>query len=226
MPDIFSYDIIEAFQLPGCPVCRAVVEDERRWMESFWREGRQDAGARRRFFEAGGFCRSHAWLLHRYAAQAGSGAVITDLYGWLATYDLRWFDATREKLDGRRKRPKRLLGRRRRCPACLARDEADNRKVDFLLEALNEPEVRAGYSRSEGLCFAHLSAAMTVGAAGENSSSAVLLLDDWRHRLQALRAALAEYDRKRDHRYATEPKGLEQDAWTDVIRLYVGEPPA
>jgi hypothetical protein len=42
-------------------------------------------------------------------------------------------------------------------------------------------------------------------------------------RLAALRDGLAEYHRKRDYRYADEPKGAEQSSWTDVIRRYVGD---
>ena len=56
--------------------------------------------------------------------------------------------------------------------------------------------------------------------------AARFLLSDRRRRLERLALGLAEYDRKRDHRYAREPKGDEQRSITDVVRLYAGEDPA
>ena len=223
MPDIFSYDLVRALGLPGCPLCRALAADDERWMDSFWHEGKQDATARRRFFEAGGFCRAHAWLLHRLVAEAGAGAAIADLYGQLAIYDLRWFENIRANLERRRRQRAPTLRRRRRCPACAFRAEALERKAHFLAEALGEEQVREAYRRSEGLCFPHFARTLEGALAGGNKQTAGFLLDDWRDRLSELRSDLSEYDRKRDYRYASEPKGAEQRSWTEVIRRYVGE---
>lgn len=223
MPDIFSYDVVRALSLPGCALCRAVDADDERWMRSFWREGKQDPKARRRFFEAGGFCREHAWLLHRLLAEAGSGAAIADLYGQLATYDLRWFENMRANLDRRRRQRTPTLRRRRRCPACAFRAEALERKAHFFAEALGEEQVRKAYVRSEGLCFPHFARTVEGALAAGSSQTAGFLLDDWHDRLAELRSELSEYDRKRDYRYASEPKGVEQRSWTEVIRRYVGE---
>jgi hypothetical protein len=223
LPDIFSYDVLRAFNLPGCPLCRALDADDERWMRSFRREGKQDPKARSRFFEAGGFCREHAWLLHRLVSEAGSGAAIADLYGQLATYDLRLFEKLRANLDRRRRQRAPTLRRRRRCPACAFRREAIGRKAHFLAEALNEEQVREAYRRSEGLCFTHFARTVEGAFGVGNKKTADFLLDDWRERLAQLRSELSEYDRKRDYRYATEPKGIEQRSWTEVIRRYVGE---
>jgi len=224
LPDIFSYDLIEALGQPGCPLCRALSLDDRRWVDSFWREGKQDPGARTRFFEAGGFCRHHAWLLHHLVAAEGSGAAIADVYGWLATYDLRWLDRIKTSLEGRqRRRRSAVLKRRRPCPACFARDEAVKRKVHFFVDYLREPPVQEVYTNSQGLCFIHLAAVVEHALAADAPELALFLLDDWRRRLVEVRLELAEFDRKRDYRYASEPKGAEQRSWTEAIRLYVGE---
>jgi len=220
--DIYSYELVRAFGLPGCALCRALESDEQRWMSSFWREGKQDPKSRRRFFDAGGFCRGHAWLLHRLVAAESSGAAIADLYGQLATYDLRWLETIRAHLDRRRQRS-HPLRRRRRCPACVFRTAALERKAHFLVEALGEEQVRGAYRRSEGICFPHLARGLEAALAAESTETAAFLLDDWHDRLAELRSELAEYDRKRDYRYASEPKGLEERSWTDVIRRYVGD---
>jgi hypothetical protein len=223
VPDIFSYELVEALGLPGCALCRALAADDRRWVESFWREGRQDADARRRFFEAGGFCRRHAWLLHEISAAAGSGAAIADLYGQLAAHDLGWLERAGTSLVRRRRRRPPLLRRRRRCAACQAQVGALERKAHFLVAALGEEEIRDAYRRSEGLCFAHLGRVVDQALANGDTETAIMLLGDWRRRLEDVRSQLAAYDRKRDYRYADEPRGAEQRSWTDVIRRYVGE---
>jgi hypothetical protein len=223
VPDIYSYEIVEALSQPGCALCRTVAIDDRRLVESFRREGRHDRRARTAFFAAGGFCQRHAWLLHRLAATEEAGAAIADLYGWLADDDLGNLDRVRKSLARRGTRRKRSgLERRTRCPACRARDAASERKVHFFVEALNEPRVRERYRRSEGVCYTHLSAAVGQALADDDRSTAEFLLDDWSPRVAAVRARLADYDRKRDYRFADEPKGEEQTSWTDVIRRYVG----
>jgi hypothetical protein len=221
LPDIFSYELVRAFGLPGCVVCRALAADERRWMDSFWREGKQDPATRIRFYDAGGFCREHAWLLHGLLARAGSGAAIADLYGHLADHDLRRLESIRMDL-GRRRQRVPSLRRPRACPACTFRDEALERKAHFLVEALGEDEVREAYSRSEGLCFPHFAHTFEAALATGSEQMAAYLIGDWSDRLTELRAQLADYDRKRDHRHAAETKGAEQQSWTEIISRYVG----
>jgi hypothetical protein len=222
LPDIFGYDIVEALQRRGCPLCCAEAIDDRRWMTSFWREGKQDPGTRRRFYAAGGFCRHHAWLLHRLVAAEATGAAIADIYGSLAERDIAWLDQLRARLDRGKRRRRAPLDRGGRCPACVAHEAGAERKVHFFVELLAEPEVRPHYQSSGGLCFDHLARAVEH-ALDTDEEVAHLLVDDWRERLAHVRDQLAEFDRKRDYRYAAEPKGDEQDSWTEVIRRYVGE---
>jgi hypothetical protein len=224
VPDIYTYEIVEALAQPGCPLCRAVAIDDRRLVDSFRREGRQDRRARTAFFTAGGFCQRHAWLLHRLAAAEEAGAAIADLYGWLADEDLRSLERVKKTLARRGGNRKRSgLERRARCPACRARDAASERKVHFFVQALDQPRVRERYRRSDGVCYSHLSAAVGQALANDDRPTAEFLLEDWSPRLAAVRAGLAEYDRKRDYRFADEPKGEEQRSWTEVIRRYVGD---
>jgi hypothetical protein len=187
LPDIFSYELVRAFGLPGCALCRAVEADDERWMDSFWREGRRDPEARKRFFEAGGFCRDHAWLLHRLVAAGSSGAAIADLYGHLATYDLRWLEDILAGLERRRTPRRPLLRRRGQCPACVFGAEAVERKAHFLVDALSEAQVGEAYRGSGGLCFPHLASALDAALAAGKTDTARFLLEDWRDRLDQTR---------------------------------------
>lgn len=217
MSDFLAYDLVEAFALRGCPICRTVADDEDRWLASFWREGRSGRDARLAFYAGAGFCRRHAWLLHRSVGKAG--APIADLYGALAERDL---DRLGRTTDSRRKG--RLgIGPAAACSACTAAADTLSRKTYFLLELLRTDAGREAYRASDGLCRPHLAGA--VDQARDEPGLVPFLLDDWRRRLARVRALLADYDRKRDVRHADEPKGDEQDSWTEIIRMYAGERP-
>ncbi|HUK95428.1 MAG TPA: DUF6062 family protein [Gaiellaceae bacterium] len=222
MPTIFDYDLVAAFHRRGCPMCRVLAKDEVTWMDTFWREGKSDARSRRAFLEAGGFCGRHAWLLHRRVSRAGSGAAIADVYGSLARRDLGWLESLIPDLTGARRRRGRRL-RRGRCSACLASEADLERKSGFLVRALaDEPEVRRQYTASDGLCFTHFAGALE--AAADAPETARFLAEDWRNRLAEVGDRLSDYDRKRDYRYAAERTADDQRSWTDIVRLYAGEP--
>jgi hypothetical protein len=212
MPTIFTDEVTAAMSSKGCPLCRVTADDDRRWLEIFRREARRDADLRHGFFAAGGFCRRHAWALHDSAEAA---LAVADVYGALADRDLA-------SLDGFDRRRRRSLRRTGRCPACVAGEEALERKVFFFLQALATETVGQRYVTSDGLCFAHL-AAVIEQAGGDDERTIAFLVEDWRGRLAAVRARLADFDRKRDHRYAHERRGDEQDSVTAVVGRYVGE---
>jgi hypothetical protein len=209
MPNAANEHMAKALERSGCAVCTALAADEARWMEAYWREAMFDDDARARFFDAGGFCRHHAWVLHRQAKATGYGSAVSFLYGNLARRDSDLLAKGRPK----------LLRRKARCRACTVMGETAERKASFLAEVLEEEPLRERYAAGDGLCWDHL--ALTAERA--RKPVAAFLLADWRTRLETLRAALAEYDRKRDHRFAHEDKGDEQRSWTDVIRRYVGD---
>jgi hypothetical protein len=204
MSDLFSFDLADGFASGRCPICHALALDEWRWLDSLWREGRRDPGTRRRFYAAGGLCPSHTWLLHQLVVDAGAGAAIADVYGGLAAHDLTELDALLSGgIPRRRKGGRPLLRRVAACPACVAAADALARKVYFFLELLGDPAGRERYERSAGLCFIHLQA--TVAADECDDEAALYLVGDWRNRLAGAREQLAAFD---------------------IIRLYVGDPPA
>jgi hypothetical protein len=52
---------------------------------------------------------------------------------------------------------------------------------------------------------------------------AAFLIGDLRRRLERLEQRLARYERSRDYRFAGEHTEADSDAWTDVVRSYVGD---
>jgi hypothetical protein len=220
--DLFAFEVAEALELAGCPLCRVIAEAERVWIDSFRREGKSSPEARRAFYRSGGFCHRHAWLLHELVTANESGASIAEVYGALAERDAAWLDELSQQLGRRSRRRAVTLERGARCPACGALDDIRERKAAFLVEALGHERTYNAYGRSDGLCFAHLAVAIEQAQAVD-LGIARFLVSDWRRRLEEVGEQLAEFDRKRDARYAGEPRGMEQQSWTDVIRMYAGE---
>ena len=221
MSDLFTFELADGLASGRCPLCYAVASDVRRWLDSFWREGRQDRGARKRFYAAGGFCQRHAWLLHELVA-AHSGAAIADVYGHLAEHDLAALEVLLAK-NGKRRRPDwRRLQRGARCSACIEEADALDRQAQFFLELLATDTGRRRYQRARGVCFPHLLALLEN--ADNDERLARYLLEDWRRRLDDVRRRLAHFDRTRDHHFAAERRDEDERSWTDVIHHYVGAP--
>lgn len=63
LPKPLSYfDLLDAFQKPGCPVCHQIVERSRHGLGSLFYEQVTDVGTRQRLRASQGFCAWHAWM--------------------------------------------------------------------------------------------------------------------------------------------------------------------
>jgi Family of unknown function (DUF6062) len=222
VPNLGNYALVLALRAPGCPLCRVLADAEIQEMDAFIRERNVAAEAVGEFCERGGFCRDHAWLLHRRSALALTGAPVAQAYGALVKSDIARLEQLATALaTGQRRRGlrHRSLLARRTCPACDRADRRLSTKAKAFAEALAEPEVRNAYSLSDGLCVQHID---TVGAAAlANRDTAAYLIDDLHRRLETLEQRLDQYDRLRGGNLPGDQR--EADAWTDVVRSYVGE---
>jgi hypothetical protein len=223
MVNLFADEIVEALDQQGCALCRVLDRAEQWEMTCFLREGFRAPDARLRFIAGDGFCRRHGWLFHRLSEDRQTGFPIADLYRLLLDRDLELLGKFEAKVARKRRRGLRAGFRAAACPACEWADAHLHRKAAFFLEALASPAVRSRYSTSDGLCSPHFHAVLKK-TPDANSKLAQFLVRDWRQRLERLARSLDEFDRKRDHRFAKEPRGSEQAAWIDAIRRYAGEP--
>ncbi len=224
--DLAGAEALDAMVQPGCPLCSVMAAHERRYIEAFWPAARTDPHLRERFWAAGGFCGRHAWLFQHHLAAWEGGPAAADLYGRLAERDLSAIEERLSRLHRPRRRARTLPwpARQDRCLACSDGDRALVRKAAFLVLALDTEEARRRYTISDGPCLPHLGA-LVEQAVAEDADTARFLLEDWRRRLHRLSHGLSEYRRKRDVRYADEPRGAEQRSWTEAIRRFAGEPP-
>jgi hypothetical protein len=196
-------------------------------MDAFVSEGIQLGESYDAFCEQGGFCREHAWLFHRRSALAMTGVPVVKMYEALVRSDIDRLERLKDDLSGVRRawRHRLHVFERRGCAVCQRGRERLQVKADGAVRALADAAVRDAYLRSDGLCVQHLD---LVGsrALAVDAGVARFLVDDLRRRLEELEGRLVRFERTRDYRFAAERTEADHDAWTDVVRSYVGDPHA
>ena len=218
----------EALAMPGCPVCRMVVQRVAQTLESIQDELVLDPAYREQVDAAWGFCNVHArqWLEE---AQPLSTAIIYEAVLGRVTRELERASPgraglggqLRSRLPGSRGKDCAALVEERVCPLCLAREEQERQIVAHLLEELRAEAFRERYLASDGLCVTHVNLALCVGtdaAALEAVRARMLQTHD------ALRGQLREVIRKHDYRYRDEVAGPEWNAIEQAVSHVAGAP--
>lgn len=229
--DMASFRVLEALGEGGCPLCalRAAAVD--RYLDSLLYEQVNDPDLRRALDRSRGFCREHALLLVRLGDSLGIAILYKDQVARAldavrqarrtvssGPRGLRWLpNGTRS--EGPEVVLSRLLAPEGPCPACQVAREAEERYLSALLEHLESPEVRAGIERSSFLCLPHLQAALHLAGDPDRAQAVLEIAEE---KLVRLHEELAELIRKRDYRFAHEPKGEEQTAWFRAVWHLVG----
>jgi len=195
--DSTSFEVREALDLGGCPVCRLALRSVGRWLASVAYDQINDIQLRERLRAARGFCNVHA---HRWLREVGSVLGTAIVYQDLLTAALRELDG--ENMQ-RGQRWRAILGGQgsdvEGCPACAAQTEAEERYMTALLATVAaDPHV---LDVAEGLCLRHTRAAQRRGGPG-----AERMVKLTRSAVEQLLAELSEVIRKEDYRFRHEPR--------------------
>ena len=180
------------WQFDACPACHAGGRAERRYLD--WRRHEERADAIDLQQEPGLLCAAHLHDLGTADAEAGERAARRARERWLHEVSAalkHWPTAA----NGRR-----LLRRDRSvpkprfavpfCPACRAKDGAEQRHLDLLLRLLAQRPYAEAYEAAHGVCVRH---AMLAG----DGSAAKLVRDALRARLGAVDWEIAEAAKER-----------------------------
>lgn len=225
-PTVRNLQLQDALALPGCPICRMVVQRVAQTIESIQDELVLDPAYREQVDAAWGFCNLHAqqWLEE---AQPLSTAIIYEAVLGRVSRELERVTSGRSKLRGqirtrlRSGTPCAMLAESRVCPLCLTRDEQERQIVAHLIQELESEPFRARYRASDGLCVAHLNLALCAGPGPE---SVTALRDHLLRTNEELRGQLREVIRKHDYRYRDEIAGPEWTAVEKAVRQVAGAP--
>ncbi len=228
------FDLLEAFQRPGCPVCRCVAAASRRHLETLGYEHVNDPELRRRLRASWGLCNWHTWILADLPGSPFAAAVIhedllraaghrTAALGARASRAAagacRWLG----RLVGARRPPAlvRLYRRRPPCPACVEAARVEARAVDALAVFAGELAFQRAYEESDGLCVPHTVQAVERAAGRpEAETLARLTVRRW----EVLRRRVERFVAKHDHRNTEPFSDDEVGAWRRALATIAGEP--
>ena len=201
------FRLVEACAHPGCPVCRCVIRDSRSYLDALLYEQVTDPDTRRVIRASWGFCNWHTWMLLDIEHAIFGSALI---YEELVKLALSRTERLGERAE--RTRPRgwlsTLLGRRRRfssvegyrgraeCPACAAAADAERRYLTTLVTFIDDGDLAAAYTQSDGLCVPHLFAVLEHD--GERGKARVLV-DRTREKWARLGQDLSSFVSKHDY---------------------------
>ena len=197
------FRLIDACAQPGCPVCRCLAAESRRYLDALLHERVTDLDTRRAVRRSWGFCNWHTSMLADTAGSAFGAAII---YEDLVTRLLRRTEGPRRgsgsgrwRIALRRRRWRAALvdlwKRRTTCPACADAAASERRYLETLSTFIDDDVLRAAYARSDGLCVSHL-----VRAIERGNESADTLVAHTREAWARIGRDLAAFVSKHDHR--------------------------
>lgn len=175
-----------------------------------------DAAAQREFLTSRGLCPTHTWHLERLSSPRGLSLGYPSL---LDQMENRIKGITNLPATGAVKRIHELAAHTDACPACLARQRAEQRAAERLANALRTPEGRARFEQSQWLCLTHLQLLLT----GVDDDLATMLLRVHARRFEEVSESMREFVIKHDARRRSLMTQEEERAYRRALVLLVGE---
>ena len=223
------FQLLDACAETGCPACRLVEDDGRRYLDSLVYEQVNDPDTRRRIRAAWGFCNWHTWMLLETAnAPSGAAILYEDLVRVVLGRLQRMRDGTATfvtralpRVFAPRRRPTIVELRRRRsiCPACAWGAEAEHRYLITLTLFVDDPQLVRAYAKSDGLCVPHLVAAVDLSP---GTTELGRLLDLTMPKWDALRRDLDGFICKHDYRNRIPFTEAEASSYRRAFEMVVG----
>jgi hypothetical protein len=192
-----------------------VSQSETRYLRGLLHEGVSDPDIRDRIRETGGFCAIHGAALADARDNLPVAIYCQDLthhlLGLLVSYQ-----------DKAGSIPLFLPSPHEKCRVCALSQEVAGRYLQALLDLVAKEEGMQLLRQAGGLCLPHLR--MAISVAGKDRRLG-FIIEAQRQALESLSQELAEFIRKKDYRYASEPYGDEGDSWLRALRVFSGMPP-
>ena len=215
------YELLKQLTQAACPICALATRRTRAYLERYLEEGVVHEDTWDGLVASGAWCGRHAHAIKSFE----DGLAVALFYGHMLKKkiaNLKAGEALLPHVPGLAIAPG-LLGRIRgdagqlQCPACSIEQETERTQAHLVAKALEEPEAVAAMLAHPGFCLSHVDmilerAALThkVAFAAQQSS-----------KLQALADELELFVRRSEHG-ASEPIGIERDAWKRVLGRYYG----
>lgn len=231
------HDLLAAFALDGCAICRLVLASAARYLDAWAYETFTDRANREALIDAGGFCAQHTWALveqgalfplavayqpllrtQRQALSAQQPASAGALWQRVRALMAR-DDATFPATSGEQQ----TAERRRVCPACRARADAAYRIITTFADAADDAHLLDAFSRSAGFCLPHADAILHATSERQPPTRVDRVAHIQQSCLDRAITLLGEYIRTHDYRFGDESSGAEALAWRLAAELVAGK---
>jgi hypothetical protein len=145
------FELRDACQETGCPLCRIVSRRAAQYIDNTLFEHVSDRPFRKAYREAGGFCDFHSRNLESYRDGLAVAILGRDLLE----------DRLAAFVKGKVWQP----AKHARCPVCVEQDNIEKEYLTFLTQSeqdSNGQELQAFFTASDGLCIPHYSRLLTL----------------------------------------------------------------
>lgn len=208
---VFGFSkLIEAMKHEGCPICRCILEETRRAMESFLVE--RDASLNQQIEEDRGFCNRHSWELAR-CDDAFNG---THLFAGILENLLPRIGAQQGNFLVRK--PVLAALGTQICIFCRREQQAHESMVRSIVSNFDEPELKTAWEGRARLCIPHLT---DVLSRVDEESNRAWLLATHRSKYRLLSEQMRQFTLKHPVNSGSEC-GEEKTAWLRTIESLVG----
>ena len=224
-------EIQRAVSGEGCPICSICNEHLQRYYFWFLVESYADGSAVGKYIDYWGFCAEHTKML----AEIGPVWQKSAIYRYIIDAhlpkmeklidDLRIAqggDIIRKGLVRRhlKKDVKEVISRGA-CIFCESTDRTAFYYVRMFLRALEDPEIRQLYQKSDGLCMQHFFWTLK-NIDPKNAPGMIDVVRKQIDLLRELKTDFQEFFRKADYRFSKEPRGMEQTTWVRAVKRVIG----
>lgn len=226
------FDLIEAFPLPGCAVCRLLLHDVEQFIDSLLYEYTNSDEMRAAFSGSRGVCSEHGHLL-RYNKQ-GNVLAIARLYRVVLDDVLETLSTTTGEIqptswaDRIRGGPTKInnapladrLEPSKGCIACDVMLEYERDYIEIIRRYAGEARFQEAFSASDGVCLPHFRQIVrTLSDPDDTRRFVEIQAAIW----QGLRDELESFIDKQNYEHIGELIGPEGDSWVRAIIRMAGE---
>ncbi|HDI51867.1 hypothetical protein DRQ12_00995 [candidate division KSB1 bacterium] len=202
------FELIEAFNQPGCAICQLSERSAVRYVETILYENVNDPATRKKLRRSYGFCPHHAHIALKQQDAFGIGIIYADLLK----------NALSLISNNQWQNPKTAA---QHCPACKIAIKSTERFLDLMLRHFPETDFQQALQIAEPLCWKHFS---QLVALSQDPSLRRQIIDWELKKLQILQTTLAEFLRKQDYRFRQEGfSQAEKNAWLRAMEFFVGK---
>ncbi|MBE0690132.1 MAG: hypothetical protein IH587_08440 [Anaerolineae bacterium] len=222
------YDLLDAFTLSGCPVCRLLIADAERFLDGLLYENTMDIGIQQGYRASRGLCNAHAWQLVEYKGNAAGIAVLSEAAldeviallknGNASAASGRSLRGLMSKRDG--EQTAAALEARQGCLCCGLLDRTEANYLQTIADHFEEGQMQEAFRVSEGLCLPHFRQFTPLL---RDPAQLRIAIEAQARIWQHLKDELELYLRQSGARATDEPMGAEGDSWQRAILALAGD---